>query len=293
MRTAPGRTPPPVLVWLDPLAGKALVGIDEIDLHLHPRWQRTVLPQLTALFPNTQFILTTHSPIVVQAAIDQGFTVLRLTEMDGAVTAQRLSNRLLKALRGAEVGSLLLEEHLFDARSRFSVAYGELEKRADELQAKVSSGEATESWGALYTPRLRRLSTNDFAGHAEAVVRAAEFGWDAAARGAAGNFDLVAPSASARSAARASRRSLRIVDRRHRVVSRVVPVGAPFVHVLAHIVKPETIGRGGAHRLGSPQPAGPISKPLEHRLIAPRINLLLQPAARRKFPLGLRRQPER
>ena|ERR1019366_2592879 len=104
MRTAPGRTPPPVLVWLDPLAGKALVGIDEIHLHLHPRWQRTVLPQLTALFPNTQFILTTHSPIVVQAAIDQGFTVLRLTEMDGAVTAQRLSNRLLKALRGAEVG---------------------------------------------------------------------------------------------------------------------------------------------------------------------------------------------
>lgn len=129
----------------DPLAGKALVGIDEIDLHLHPRWQRTVLPQLTALFPNTQFILTTHSPIVVQAAIDQGFTVLRLTETDGTVTAQRLSHRLMKALRGAEVGSLLFEEHLFGVESRFSVAFGEIEKRADALQAKVSGAEATEA----------------------------------------------------------------------------------------------------------------------------------------------------
>jgi energy-coupling factor transporter ATP-binding protein EcfA2 len=127
------------------LAGSALVGIDEIDLHLHPRWQRTVLPQLTALFPNTQFVLTTHSPIVVQAAIDQGFTVLRLMEKDGAVTAQRLSNRLMKSLRGAEVGSLLFEAHLFGVGSRFSVEYGEIEKRADELQAKVSSGAARDA----------------------------------------------------------------------------------------------------------------------------------------------------
>jgi len=129
----------------DPLEGRALVGIDEIDLHLHPRWQRTVLPQLTKLFPNTQFILTTHSPIVVQAAIDQGFTVLRLAEKDGAVTAQPLSHRLMKALRGAEVGSLLFEEHLFGVESRFSVEYGDIEKRAEELQEKVSRGSATEA----------------------------------------------------------------------------------------------------------------------------------------------------
>ena len=56
----------------DPLEGNAAVCIDEIDLHLHPRWQRTILPQLTSLFPGTQFIVTTHSPIVVQAAIDGG-----------------------------------------------------------------------------------------------------------------------------------------------------------------------------------------------------------------------------
>ena len=129
----------------DPLAGDVLVGIDEIDLHLHPKWQRTVLPQLTELFPGTQFVVTTHSPIVVQSAIDSGFAVVRLVEADGAVTAQPLSARLAKALRGAEVGSVLFEDHLFGIESRFSVEYSKIEQRVDELQAKVSHGEATEA----------------------------------------------------------------------------------------------------------------------------------------------------
>lgn len=127
----------------DPLDGSALVGIDEIDLHLHPRWQRTVLPQLTSLFPKTQFILTTHSPIVVQAAIDQNFSVLRLVEKDGEVTAQKVSAGLMKRLRGADIGSLLFEQHLFGVESRFSVEYAQIEQRVEELQALVSRGTAT------------------------------------------------------------------------------------------------------------------------------------------------------
>lgn len=129
----------------DPLAGSALVGIDEIDLHLHPRWQRTVLPQLTGLFPNTQFVLTTHSPIVVQAAIDQNFTVLRLVEKDGAVTAKRVPNALMKRLHGADIGSLLFEEQLFGVESRFSVEYARIERRVEKLQGLVASGAATEA----------------------------------------------------------------------------------------------------------------------------------------------------
>jgi energy-coupling factor transporter ATP-binding protein EcfA2 len=129
----------------DPLAGDALVGIDEIDLHLHPKWQRTVLTQLTELFPGTQFIVTTHSPIVVQSAIDQRFAVVRLVEKGGAVTAEALSPRLSNALRGAEVGSVLYEEHLFGVESRFSVEYSKVEREVNELQAKVSSGEATDA----------------------------------------------------------------------------------------------------------------------------------------------------
>lgn len=48
-----------------PLHGKGIVLIDEVDLHLHPRWQRTVIRRLRETFPNCQFILTTHSPLVI------------------------------------------------------------------------------------------------------------------------------------------------------------------------------------------------------------------------------------
>jgi hypothetical protein len=50
----------------DPAAeAEAVVLIDEIDLHLHPRWQREVIQNLTAAFPRCQFIATTHSPQVI------------------------------------------------------------------------------------------------------------------------------------------------------------------------------------------------------------------------------------
>jgi predicted ATP-binding protein involved in virulence len=46
---------------------EAIVLIDEIDVHLHPKWQRAVAPALEGLFPNCQFIATTHSPFVIQS----------------------------------------------------------------------------------------------------------------------------------------------------------------------------------------------------------------------------------
>jgi len=50
----------------DPLEkGQAVVLIDEIELHLHPRWQRQIVRNLTDAFPRCQFIATTHSPQVI------------------------------------------------------------------------------------------------------------------------------------------------------------------------------------------------------------------------------------
>jgi len=48
-----------------PLQGSGVVLIDEIDLHLHPSWQRMIVPALIRTFPNCQFILTTHSPQII------------------------------------------------------------------------------------------------------------------------------------------------------------------------------------------------------------------------------------
>ena len=52
----------------DPLAEPAVCLVDEIDLHLHPKFQRTIIKFLTETFPNTQFIVTAHSPLIVIAA---------------------------------------------------------------------------------------------------------------------------------------------------------------------------------------------------------------------------------
>jgi predicted ATP-binding protein involved in virulence len=49
----------------NPLLGKGIILIDEIDMHLHPQWQRSIIQRLQTTFPNCQFILTTHSPLVI------------------------------------------------------------------------------------------------------------------------------------------------------------------------------------------------------------------------------------
>lgn len=55
-------------------SGEAIVMIDEIDVHLHPKWQRRIVPALQSLFPHCQFIATTHSPFVIQATDRQNIT---------------------------------------------------------------------------------------------------------------------------------------------------------------------------------------------------------------------------
>ncbi|HMY17557.1 MAG TPA: AAA family ATPase, partial [Polyangium sp.] len=57
----------PQLLDRAPNYAEGVVLIDEIDLHLHPKWQRRVLADLRRVFPRLQFIATTHSPFIVQS----------------------------------------------------------------------------------------------------------------------------------------------------------------------------------------------------------------------------------
>ena len=87
----------------DPLQGSGVVLIDEIELHLHPKWQREIIPALTRTFPNCQFIVTTHSPQVISHVKPEGIYILEKT--DAGVIAKRPessygrdSNRILEDL---------------------------------------------------------------------------------------------------------------------------------------------------------------------------------------------------
>ncbi len=76
----------------NPLAESAIVLIDNIDLHLHPRWQRRMMRDITSLFPSVQFIATAHSPLIVQAAENAKLAVLR--ELDGEVVIDEEHERV-------------------------------------------------------------------------------------------------------------------------------------------------------------------------------------------------------
>lgn len=88
---------------LDPLTMPAVALIDEVELHLHPAWQRDIVKRLPDVFPETQFILTTHSPQVLGELHAGNVRVLRdfQVEVSPAETWGRDSNRILEALMGA------------------------------------------------------------------------------------------------------------------------------------------------------------------------------------------------
>lgn len=88
-----------------PLEGNAVVMIDEIDLHLHPEWQRMIVPALEQTFPNCQFFLTTHSPqILSHVRAEKIFVLHRTGENTQVVQPDESyghdSNRLLEDIMG-------------------------------------------------------------------------------------------------------------------------------------------------------------------------------------------------
>jgi hypothetical protein len=83
----------------DPARLEAVVLVDEIEAHLHPTWQRNVIPLLRATFPKCQFVVSTHSPLVVASAEPGEVHVLEVTD-DGFVVEDVLEERL--AMLGAD-----------------------------------------------------------------------------------------------------------------------------------------------------------------------------------------------
>jgi predicted ATP-binding protein involved in virulence len=113
----------------NPLAEPAIVLIDEIDLHLHPKWQRIIMQYLSDRFVNTQFIVTAHSPLVVQAAANANIVLLR-REGDHVV----IDNKPLSVM-GWRTDQILTG--LFGLPSGRSVEIEELQKQRRKLLSKA------------------------------------------------------------------------------------------------------------------------------------------------------------
>lgn len=114
----------------EPLKEPAIVIVDEIDLHLHPVWQRTIMQKLTNHFTNTQFICTAHSPIMAQASELQNLTVVKRLEDNNVIIANTPH-----IVKGWRIGQLLTSE-LFDFDSERGPEVDQIVERRRELLKK-------------------------------------------------------------------------------------------------------------------------------------------------------------
>lgn len=99
----------------NPLEGDGIVLIDEVDLHLHPTWQKKIITGLINTFPNCQFILTTHSPLVVSEcrgvlvySIEDG-EIFELSSQYGKDANSVLQDVMNTAPRNERIQSLINE----------------------------------------------------------------------------------------------------------------------------------------------------------------------------------------
>lgn len=124
----------------NPLEGEGIVLIDEVELHLHPKWQRRILGKLKKHFPNIQFIVSTHSPQVLGEATDEYNIYIIDAKKQEVRSVSRLdvydSNLILEEYMGTAsqnplVGNVMHEVfHLVD-NGEFDRAKDRLEYLAD------------------------------------------------------------------------------------------------------------------------------------------------------------------
>ncbi|MFQ2382666.1 AAA family ATPase [Aeromonas dhakensis] len=98
----------------NPNEGAGVAIIDEIDLHLHPRWQREVVAKLETTFPNCQFAISTHSPQVLGELSPDSIVLLREGELVGHPQASYglTSSQVLEEIMGVSSRTPDVKEQL-------------------------------------------------------------------------------------------------------------------------------------------------------------------------------------
>lgn len=118
----------------DPLDTTGIILIDEVDLHLHPEWQREFLPKLVDTFPQIQFVVTTHSPFIIQSLSNGKLVDL---DQDDPETGDYLNKELSV--------EDITEEIMGVEGVQRSAKYNERMKLADEYYQLLDEGLSADS----------------------------------------------------------------------------------------------------------------------------------------------------
>ena len=131
----------------DPLGvlhAPAIMLVDEIDLHLHPSWQQRVLSDLMHTFPNTQFIITTHSPQVLTTVKNESIRILAKDHED-----KWMASIPAEQTRGVESA-----DALHSAMGVDPVPPVEEAKQLDDYRALIENGEHETQQGQSLRKKL-------------------------------------------------------------------------------------------------------------------------------------------
>ena len=132
----------------NPLEGSGIVLIDEIELHMHPSWQRKVLGVLRDTFPNIQFIITTHSPQILGEADDRynifvlsekedgGCGIKSIKRMDGYDSNMILEKYMNTDSKNVAVKAMISDINRLIAHKKYSEAETLLE-RLEEISGTM------------------------------------------------------------------------------------------------------------------------------------------------------------
>ncbi|HYO53692.1 AAA family ATPase [Archangium sp.] len=119
-------------LWRVPYPGVVLV--DELEQHLHPSWQKEIGFWFKEHFPHIQFIVTTHSPFVCQAADPNG--LIRLPGPDEARGAEHVSEQVYRTVVNGTVDEAVLTE-LFGLEHAWSKESERIREKVTRLEARL------------------------------------------------------------------------------------------------------------------------------------------------------------
>ena len=115
-----------------------VVVIDEIDLHLHPQWQQTIISDLNIIFPKIQFIVSSHAPAVINSVAKEQIRILDNGEiyMPAAQTYGRNANSILREV-------MKVSERPMDIKQRMNLFYSYMDENnyqeADKILTEIES----------------------------------------------------------------------------------------------------------------------------------------------------------
>jgi predicted ATPase len=133
-----------------PLEEPGVVLIDELDIHLHPEWQRKIPGLLQDVFPNIQFIVATHSPLIAAGA-GAGAVTYRIHKTQGDIAIEKVDNIAFKSVDN------ILQSEAFSLASTYSPDAEETLQNYLALKSKKELSEAeAQSLGAMM-PQVRAM----------------------------------------------------------------------------------------------------------------------------------------